>query len=119
MPYKSRYKPTRPFKYVENQAVTTDRLRVSRFILGVVETNSITMEVTSDYYETWKSEYTAKHVGAHQLGQLAFETGDVMFSYAQDAELSSVEFFVDNWLGCSILNISWEGQYHQSKRRMR
>jgi hypothetical protein len=119
--YESRYRPTRPFRYNEDgQAITTDRLRVGRFTLGLVETNEIKMSIVSDFYDTPDQVFNSRYVNglANKLGTIPFYTGNYKFSYAQDANLADVEFYCDNWLGCTINSISWEGQYYQSKGRM-
>ena len=120
-PYESRYAPTRPFKYEEDgTTVTTDKLRVSRFILSLVDTNEINMHIVSDYYSTDDQQFNSRYLNGLQnkLGEVPFYTGDHKFSFAQDANLADAEFYCDNWLGCTISGISWEGQYYQSKGRM-
>lgn len=119
--YTSRYVPTRPFRYNEDgQAITTDRLRVGKFILGLVDTNEVKMQIVSDYYDYQPQVFNSRFVGGikNVLGSVPFYTGDYKFSFSQDANLADAEFYCDNWLGCTINSISWEGQYYQSKGRM-
>lgn len=119
--YESRYRPTRPFKYDENNiAITTDRIRISKYILNIVETNEIKMHIISDYYDVDDQVFNSRYVGGinNLVGNIPFHTGDIKFSYAQDANLAEAEFYCDNWLGCTIAGLSWEGQYFQSKGRM-
>lgn len=119
--YESRYQPTRPFKYDENGvAITTDRIRVGRYILNLVDTNELKMHIKSDYYDYPDQVFNSRFVGGLQntLGSVPYFTGDYKFSYSQDASLADAEFYCDNWLGCTIAGISWEGQYFQSKGRM-
>ncbi|QDP58703.1 MAG: putative tail tubular protein [Prokaryotic dsDNA virus sp.] len=120
-PFESRYQPTRPFKYDENGvAITTDRIRVGRYILNLSDTNEIKMHIKSDYYDYPDQVFNSRFVGGLQntLGSVPYFTGDHKFSFSQDARLADVEFYCDNWLGCTISGISWEGQYFQSKGRM-
>lgn len=119
--YKSLYKPTRPFKYdPDGIAVTTDRIRISRFILNLVETNEVKMDIVSDYYSLDTQVFNSRFVGGLQnkLGEIPIFSGDYKFSFSQDANLAEAEFYCDNHLGCTIAGISWEGQYNQSKRRI-
>lgn len=119
--YVSSYTPTRPFKYDEDgTTITTDRIRVSRYILDLVETNEVKMEIISDYYQTDDQVFNSRYVGElnNLVGKLAFHTGDVKLSFAQDARYAKARFYCDNHLGCSIIGLSWEGQYFQSKGRM-
>jgi len=119
--YESRYRPTRPFKYDDNNiAVTTDRIRIAKFILSLVETNEVKMHIISDYYDTDDQEFNSRYLGGldNVVGSVPFYTGDHKFSFAQDANLAEAEFYCDNWLGCTIAGISWEGQYFQTAQRM-
>lgn len=119
--YESRYRPTRPFKYDENGiAITTDRIRISKYILSLVETNEVKMHIISKYYDTEDQVFNSRYVGElnNLVGEIPFHTGDLKFSFAQDANLAEAEFYCDNWLGCTIAGLSWEGQYFQSAGRM-
>lgn len=119
--YVSSYIPTRPFKYDEDgTTITTDRIRVGRYIVDLVDTNEIKMEIVSDYYSTDDQVFNSRYVGElnNLVGKLSFHTGDVKLSFAQDARLAKARFYCDNHLGCNIIGLSWEGQYHQSKGRM-
>ncbi len=119
--YESTYTPTRPFKYDEDgTTITTDRIRVGRYIIDLVDTNEIKMKINSDYYEIDDQVFNSRYVGElnNLVGQLSFHTGDVKLSFAQDARLATATFYCDNHLGCNIIGLSWEGQYYQSKGRM-
>ncbi len=121
IPYKSSYIPTRPFRYEEDGSVITDdRLRVSKFKLSLVESNEVHMKVTSAYYDEVINTFNSRYTGGinNLVGTIPLHTGDVSFAFNQDANLATAEFYCDNWLGCNIVDISWEGQYHQSSRRM-
>lgn len=117
----STYTPTRPFKYDENgKTITTDRLRVSRYIIDVVETNELKMKINSEYYSTDDQVFNSRYVGQlnNLVGKLSFHTGDIKMSFAQDARYATATFYCDNHLSCNIIGLSWEGQYFQSKGRM-
>lgn len=119
--YESSYTPTRPFKYDEDgTTITTDRIRVGRYIVELVETNILNMEIISDYYNMEDQVFNSRYVGAlnNLVGKLSFHTGSVKMSFSQDASIAKARFYCDNHLGCNIINISWEGQYFQSKGRM-
>lgn len=120
-PMVSRYIPTRPFRFEESgRPNTADRVRVNRFIVHVVETNSLKMRIISPYNTYDVQEFTSNQLGSLSatLGQLTFSTEDVKFSFSQDAAYADVEFFVDNHLGATIAGISWEGQVHTASRRI-
>jgi hypothetical protein len=119
--YESRYAPTRPFKYTEDGiSVTTDSIRISNFILSLVDTNVVKMHILSPYYEGTDIEFNSRYLNGinNLLGVQPFTTGDTKFSFAQDAEYATAEFYCDNHLGCNIAGLSWEGQYFQSKGRL-
>ena len=119
--FESRYQPTRPYRYnEEGVAITTDRLRISRYIVNLVDTNEIKMHIISDFYDIDDQSFNSRVVGGltNKLGSIPTYTGDKKFSFAQDANLALVEFYCDNHLGCTIAGLSWEGQYVQSKGRM-
>lgn len=119
--YMSTYRPTRPFRYNEDgNAITTDRLRISRFIISMVDTHQMFMRTISKYYDTEDQEFNSRFINHvdNKIGEIPFYSGDYKFSFAQDAELAEAEFYCNNWLGCTISAISWEGQYNQSKGRM-
>ena len=119
--YESRYIPTRPFKRDDKGiAVTTDRLRIGSYILYLVDTNKVAMHINSKYYSSEDQVFNSRRLDETTsiLGAMAFHTGELRLSYAQDARYSDVEFYCDNWLGCTIAGISWAGQYFQTARRM-
>jgi hypothetical protein len=121
--FTSRYIPSRPFVHEAKEggeAVTTDRLRIQRYWLNVVNTNSVKMKIISDYYDFEDQEFNGRLVGdlSNLIGEVPFFTGDVQFSYAQDAELAEAEFYTDGFLGLNIVGISWAGQYNKTHRRL-
>lgn len=117
----SAYQPTRPF--VEDGkgiAVTTDRLRIQRFILNVVETESVKMRIDSPYFDTPDQELTPRIMNRYYniIGEVNLFTGDYQFSYSQDANLATATFYTDGYLGMTIAGISWAGQYNKTSSRM-
>lgn len=119
--FRSEYRPTRPFKYDGNDmAVTTDRLRIAKFIVSLVETNEIRMDIISEFYQADTQVFNSRYLNSNinRVGSVPLYSGDYKFSFAQDARLAEALFYCDNYLGCTIAGISWEGQYHQSKGRM-
>jgi len=118
--FKSEYEPNRPFKYDEDgSTITSDKLRVSRWVLSLVDTHEISMLKESKHSDDVTSKFESRFVGQYSLGTMNAYTGDWKFSFAEDAALATATFFTDNHLGCTISDISWEGQYYQSKQRMR
>ena len=120
--FRSRYIPTRPYKYDENGIVDTlDRLRVNKYKLSVVDTNRISMAILSDYYDGVDQTFTGRVAGqlGSKLGEVPFHTGDVKFAYSQQADQANAEFYCDNHLGCTIAGISWEGQHHKTRNGIR
>lgn len=120
-PFVSTYEPTRPFRYEEDgSVVTNDRLRVNRYTLSVVDTNEVSMKIQSEYYDYDDQTFNSRITGSlnNLIGSVPLHTGDVNFAFNQDAGLATASFYCDNWLGCNIVDISWEGQYHQSSGRM-
>lgn len=119
--YRSAYRPTRPFKEDEQGiAVTTDRIRISRYILNVVETEKVWMHIDSKYYSATDQEQSPRILNTltNRVGHVDMYTGDYNFSYSQDADLAEAEFYTDGYLGMTIAGISWQGQYFKSSGRM-
>ena len=52
------------------------------------------------------------------IGEKQAYTGDLTFSYSQDASLARTEFRTDGYLGLTIAGISWDGQYYKTSGRM-
>lgn len=117
--FTSEYEPTRPFKYDEDgSTITTDKLRVSRFVLSLVDTHELAMTKQSKYAQPVTEKFESRFVGQFRLGTVNAYTGDWKFSFAEEASLATALFFTDNYLGCTIADVSWEGQYFQTKQRM-
>ncbi len=119
--FTSLYRPTRPFRYEEDGSViTTDKLRINKFNLSVVDTNRLAMRVLSDYYTPDDQVFNSRFTGdiSNLVGVVPKFTGDVNFTFANNPDIAKAEFYCDNHLGCNIIDINWEGQYHQSARRM-
>lgn len=120
-PFISRYRPTRPFRYTENNiAITTDRIRIGRFIVNVVDTSIVKFKTVSKFYPELIQEFNSRIVGTFEnlLDTVPFYTGDIIFPFAQDAELAEAEIFTDGWLNMTISGLAWAGQYHQTSQRM-
>lgn len=117
--YRSTYEPTRPFRYdSDGSTITTDRIRIGRWIISLVDTYELTMVKKSNFYEDTEIKFDSRFVGRYRLGDLDTYTGDWKFSFGEQASLAVAEFYADSYLGCTISDISWEGQYFQSKQRM-
>lgn len=120
-PYTSSYRPTRPFRYTENEvAITTDKVRISHFVVNVVETAELNFKIDSPFYQTEDQRFNSRFVNGlnNLVGVQPFHTGDVRFSYAQQADQAEAEFYTDGYLNLTISGISWKGQYHESGQRM-
>lgn len=117
----SRYQPTRPFIVDEADiVVSTDNVRVSRFILSLVDTQKVRMATISDYYNVPDEEFDSKELNNPflALGTIPVVTTDVSFSFNNDASLAVPEFYTDSYLGLTIAGIAWAGQYHKTSRRL-
>ena len=120
-PFRSSYIPTRPFRWTEaGQVVTTDKLRVSRFTLSLVDSADVSMSIKSEIYPEETQEFNSRIVGGlnNLVGVQPFTTGDVQFSFSKEADLAVPEFFTEGYLPLTIAGISWFGQYHEPSRRM-
>lgn len=119
--YRSGYMPTRPFREdSEGIAITTDRIRVNRYIVNVVNTERVTMSIHSKYSirEDQTKTFRILNSELNKVGEVNLYTGDFQFSYGQNAEYSDVEFWTEGWLGLTITGISWKGQYHKTSNRL-
>ncbi len=119
--YRSAYRPTRPFREDEQGiAITTDRVRVNRYVLSVVDTERVTMTTLAKYTTPPDQTKTFRVLNSlnNLVGEINLYTGDFQFSYGQNAEYSDAEFWTEGWLGLTIASISWKGQYHKSSGRL-
>jgi len=118
--FTSSFEPTRPFVYDEDgTTITTDRVRVSRWIMSLVETHELSMTKQSQFSDDVTTKFESRFVGQYPLGTITAFTGDQKFSFAEDAANATALFFTDNYLGCTISDVSWEGQYFKTKQRMK
>lgn len=114
----SSYGITRPFRYTqEGIADTSERVRVSKYILDVVDTNEVAMNISSEFYDEPDQEFNARILNSplNQLGVVPLYSGDVQFSFGQDASLANATFYCNNWLSCTISGIRWQGQATKSQ----
>lgn len=121
VPVTARYIPTRPFiRDEQSRVITTDRLRVARWNLYVADTHEVTARIHSDYVTLDDQEFTGRVMGQTNniIGEKRAYTGDLLFSYSQDANLAKIEFFTEGYLGLTISGIAWNGQYHKTSRRI-
>ncbi len=121
VPTKTSYIPTRPFRRTEQGIViTSDRIRVSNWTLSVVDTHDVTMRIISDYVTLDDQNFEGRVMGSidNIIGERTAYTGDLKFSYSQDASLAKVEFFTEGYLGLTIDGISWGGQYYKTSGRL-
>lgn len=117
----SEYKPTRPFRRDEGGSIiTSDRLRINRYILEVVDTYELKLQVDSDLYPVSVEQFTSPKVGGltSKLGERIPYTGRVQFSFSNEASQATATFVHDDYLNCSISTIGWLGQYYQTSRRI-
>lgn len=118
--FTSSFEPTRPFVYDEDgTTITTDKVRVSRWIMSLVETHELSMTKTSDFSDDVTTKFESRFIGSYPLGTIKAFTGDQKFSFAEEADHATALFFTDNYLGCTISDVSWEGQYFKTKQRMK
>ena len=117
--FTSTFEPTRPFIYDEDgSTITTDKLRVSRWIVSLVNTHELTMLKESKFTDNASVKFESRFVGDYGLGSVGAYTGDYKFSFSDDASTATATFYTDNHLGCTISDISWEGQYYKTKKRI-
>lgn len=121
VPIPIRYIPTRPFRRDnEGLVITSDRIRVSTWTLSVVDTHEVTMSIISDYVTLDPQKFAGRILGRvdNVIGEKTAYTGDLKFSYSQDASLAKVEFSTDSYLGFTIDGIAWAGQYYRTSGRL-
>ena len=121
VPVKVKYIPTRPFRRTqEGLVIASDRIRVANWTLSVVDTHEVTTSIISDYVKLDPQEFKGRIMGQtnNLVGEKIAYTGDLKFSYSQDASLAKVEFSTDSYLGLTIDGISWAGQYYKTSGRL-
>ena len=115
------YIPTRPFRRTqEGLVITSDRIRISNWTLSVVDTHEVTMGIISDYVTLDDQQFTGRVMQSvnNRVGEKIAYTGDLRFSYSQDANLAKVKFTSQGYLGLTIDGISWSGQYYKTSGRL-
>jgi hypothetical protein len=119
-PFRSAYKPTRPFLYDEDGiAQTVDKIRVNNFVVSVVNTHQLSMLRTATYSDPLTISKSAQVIGQNlRLGVRAFATEDWRFSFKNRAELAEAEFFTDGPYNLTIAGIRWEGQVTQKGKQL-
>ncbi len=121
VPTTVRFMPTRPFKRNESgQVVTNNKIRVARWHLSVVDTHEVTMRIHSEFVNLDDQTFEGRVMGQNNnlIGEKKAYTGDLSFSYSQDASLANVEFRTDGYLEFTISSISWDGQYYKTGGRL-
>jgi len=121
VPVTARYIPTRPFRRDKTGLILTqDRIRVARWGMYVVDTHEVTARIISEYVELDDQIFAGRILGAvtNIVGEKNAHTGDLSFSYSQDAALAKIEFFTEGYLGLTIGAIWWSGQFYKSSGRM-
>ena len=120
--YQSKYVPTRPFVYNQDGAVDSwDRVRVNRWVLNLVDSHYLAMEIESKYGEVFsKQEWKSAQIGTTSavLGEKTFSNQDVQFSFGQNADDALPVFTTDSWLNTVIAGIGWTGQYYRERQRI-
>ena len=86
--------------------------------MSLVDTHELSMTKQSKFSDNVTIKFESRFVDQYKLGTIDAYTGDWKFSFAEEANLATALFFTDNYLGCTISDVSWEGQYYQSKQRM-
>lgn len=120
-PFKSAVIPTRPFRYTENGiAITSDRIRVNKFIVYIDRSNLVKFKIISKFSDWPDQEFNARIVGRYEnvTDKKPFYTGDVTFSFGQNATDAECEIYTDNHLNLTISGLAWAGQYHETSQRM-
>lgn len=117
----ARYIPTRPFRRDDTGLVLSqDRIRIARWGLYLVDTHEVTARIHSEFVDLDDQTFGGRLMGQvnNVIGEKRSYTGDINFSYSQDAELAKIEFFTEGYLGLTIGAISWNGQFFKTSGRM-
>jgi hypothetical protein len=120
-PWSSWYTLTRPYRRDEEGIpITTDRIRISRWTINVVDTHELILRTLAKYAPVADQKFTGKVMGniLTTVGERNALTGDLKFSYSQEAEHSETQLRTDGFLGMTIAGISWSGQYHKTSGRI-
>lgn len=120
-PYTSLYSPSKPYQRDEKGIpILTEKVRIARYLLDVENTSEINQRIVYPYADYPDQKFNSRLMGNTNtlLGEATTFTGQVRFSYGQEASLADVEFYTDHHLGCSISGISWSGQHYRPTRRI-
>lgn len=115
------YEPTRPYRRNDDGSViTSDRLRINRYVLELVDTYRLKLHITSPYYTETETEFNSRQVGGvtSALGEVRPYSGTIQFPFGHEAGQAKAVLYHDDFLNCSVATIGWVGQYYQTSRRI-
>lgn len=120
-PFLSRYQPTMPVvKDADGVGIATAKLIISKFMASLAATGRIVGKVLSRYGDSQPVEYTGRIVGSadNVVGTQPLTDSTFHMPFRQNAALAEVEFYADDHLPMTILDIEWAGQFTKRGRRM-
>jgi hypothetical protein len=122
--FTSSYTPTRPFsRSREEEVITTDRIRVARYRLSVIDSYEVSMKILSEFYDInlEHQSFNSRYLNSNNnlLGKVNHTSDELLFGFSQDAKYALAEFYTEGFLALTIDGITWEGQYYKSSKRMK
>jgi len=119
--YMSRYIPTRPFRVDGDlNKITTDRIRIQRYRITIENTQEINFRIDSEYSDFEDQNFNSRIMRSNSnlVGEYVPYSGNIEFSYNQNAHLAKAEFYTDAVTDATITDISWAGQLYKTSGRL-
>jgi len=108
----AKYVPFRPYRRNrQGQVQTEEKLRVSNVFIEVSDSYGVSMEVDSKYYSPNKMLFSSEFVGQSLVGEKEPFTGVYNYPFMKDPDLAEVLIATDGYLGLTITNLRWRGQF--------
>jgi hypothetical protein len=108
----ARYQPYRPYRRNKDGKVQTEeKIRVSNVFIEVSDSYGVSVEVESKFYNANRMLFSSEFVGQTLVGVKEPFTGVYNYPFMKDADLAEILITTDGYLGLTITNLRWRGQY--------
>lgn len=121
--YESKYTLTRPYMMDEKgNYITSDNIRILKYIFTVNDTPDIKFRIDSDYYDTVEQEWNSYVLNGNDenlFDNVPKETtADVEFYYMMNANLGTATLIADTAGALNLSTITWQGQLVRRNQRI-
>lgn len=121
VPYKSRWRPTRPFIRDRNEVpVLHGKLVLTKYRIAFENSGEFDVKIESPYKGTTSVHYSGRTMGdiENVVGEEAFASGAFVVPVRDDARYVNITVECDSHTPLYLSTISWEGQYTERGKRV-